>query len=72
MEVAPLPRWLFDLEARAIGQPVVAYTRTLEASTIKQAIADGLRQVDSPEWGNDAQTTTISLSVYRLAEPPRP
>ena len=66
-----MARWLFDLEARATGQPVLAFTHTVEADTCDEAVQAGMRALHSPEW-HDAAITTFTLSCDRLTEGQRP
>lgn len=69
-----MPRYLVDLDVRATGRSPLHLTPNVEAETMDDAVEQATRILATmigPEW-DDADITTLSMSVDRLAEEPKP
>lgn len=66
-----MPRYLFDIEARAVGRQPLHHTRKLDANDALDAINRAACAMPAAGWG-DADITSLTVSVDLLTEEPKP
>lgn len=66
-----MPRFLFDLDARAVGRSPLHRTRELDADDALDAITRAATAIPAGDWG-DAEITSLSVSIVLLTGDQRP